>query len=424
MKRNASKIAPLVLALSVAAIYAYRAADGVVAGLALREGRRLALGGHYDEALPLLERSARGLQRFEQLWQSGEARLGVWDDLAAKQAPAERLDAVLARAAGDYLEAASACPPSGWPWAGLAAVYERRDRAARAKRPLDLSRLGEPEWTRLGRDGAVAVGLARKGVAISPNVFGLRDELVKILLDLGLRESAREALRESARVQPIPVVHEALGVGSMPPDLMEAFAAGAREALGNVSLTNRATHLVGLGTLERKLGHLDQAETDLRAALAEPAAPLTRAEAAFHLALVLIDKGDARQARVFLAEADKSPAFRQDVAWRLASLAEASGDLRDALDHLQTLRRIDPRNRGWALEVARVARKLQDWNVALEALRWAVRMKPDDASARAALVETLHEKGDMAAASSALAEFERTLGRSPETERLGKLLGD
>ena len=67
---------------------------------------------------------------------------------------------------------------------------------------------------------------------------------------------------------------------------------------------------------------------------------------------------------------------------------------------------------------ARVAVEAGDTAAALEALRWAVLVRPDVAGAWTVLVETLLSAGETRQAASALDGMTRAVGESDETRRL------
>ena len=405
----------------LAALYSVRAVTGAVSGISHAQGVPAAAAGDYTVAVRFLDRSSDGFNRAESRWLAGEVRVGIADQLLAQPRPEEGVEAVLATASRNYLEAATLSPSSAWPWAGLALVYDRSEHAARKRRTVDLQSLGSNVWARIGRAGRVAVGLTRRAIGVEPNILNYRDQLFWILHGLGLREEAEEALRASARVQPAFDAHERFD--TLPPELLAVFAQASREVLGRTPFLGRRAHLLDLGKLERRLGRLDLAGSYLRAALEERGDLIQRAEIAFHLAGVLIERKDFEGAKRALDLAEQHEVFRLDVVYTRIAIAESQGRLGEALGWVREARRLEPENLSHCLHYSRIARRLNDFKGAEEALSWAVLRHPQDPSPRVALVETCLEAGDPASADAALRDLERLTGETPEVERLRQAVG-
>ncbi len=414
----ALEMSRVLIAVALVGLYGTWAARGVVAGAAYFRGVPLAASARYAEALPFLERAAAGSQRLEALWLRGEVRLGLWDRLDPARRGGEEGSRLLAAAASDYLGAAAACPASGWPWSGLAETYERLERLGRPERSFDLSSLREGRWAAIGRAGRVAVGMAKIAIEKEPSVAAHHDGLALILFRLGLEKEGLEAVRASAQVLPVFDAHAYSTLDPVPQKVFEVFVDGSRKALGNVPLLSRERHLLALGQLERRLGRLEQAETDFRAALRQPANAVSRAEDYFHLALVLMDRRRWREASDAFGHAARASVFRATSAVLQARIAEADGRPGEALEHLAAARALDARNLTLVLEYARLARRLGRWDRAVEALRWVIVLEPRQPGPWAELARTHLEAGDVAAAESVVWEMDRDLGPTPESTSL------
>ena len=99
--------------------FVLRAVLGVWGGTAFAEGRRLARQGHYEEALPLLQRGAVGENRPNALWFAAQVRVGLWQEGLARGQAGEEHARLLTEAYRDYTHALSLSPPSGWYWIAL-----------------------------------------------------------------------------------------------------------------------------------------------------------------------------------------------------------------------------------------------------------------------------------------------------------------
>jgi predicted Zn-dependent protease len=142
------------------------------------------------------------------------------------------------------------------------------------------------------------------------------------------------------------------------------------------------------------------------------------AEDEFHLALVLVDLRRYDEAEALLARAVEVPVFGPWVATTRASIAGKQERWTDALEQLREARRLLPNDLGVILEFARVAQKTGAWDQADEALRWAKLVHPEAAEAGMAIVEMFLAQGDRNRARAALDEFERSFGKTPDAVRL------
>lgn len=407
----------------VAGVFAARAATGVPAAWAYRQGRALGAGGRHAEAGPLIDRGAVGADRAEALWRAGRSRLELWYTLPASERSGPRGDEALRTAAARFLEERTYSPGSAWPTAELGNVYACRERSSRSLRSVDLAALDRGPWAFIGDDGRIAIGLTRAAIEREPNNFEFRDQLVLLLEENGLHEDASRAMSEAARVLPDFGAHPAFTFESLPRDLVEMFWRTSR-ALGpaDVPFLSRERHLLSLGSLGRRLGHLDEAEQDLRDALHAPGTMLDRAEDAFHLALVLIDLRRFDEAETMLARAVRDPVFGPGVAETRARIAVMRERWAEALEQLREARRLKPRELGVLLEFARVAQKTESWDQAEESLRWATLVHPEDPAPCRALVEMFLAMGDKERARRALDEYVRSFGRTEDAARMEQAL--
>jgi len=192
--------------------------------------------------------------------------------------------------------------------------------------------------------------------------------------------------------------------------------------LGNTPFLRPVLHLISLGRLEFRRGELLQAEDDLRAALAEPGEKLNRAEAYYHLGRVLLAQGRPEEALEALEESATHPNFLAASLMLQAEIAEREGRLVEALQLLTRCRRLRPRNLGYMLVFARVARRLEEWDKAEATLKWGMVAHPTEIGPVKALVTTYIEMGDLGEAEQALAELRRMGGSPADTERLAAAL--
>jgi hypothetical protein len=405
--------------VAVVAIYAFRFAFGVRAGIAYARFASIPAGPFPERSLDDLSRAAVGIDRSELLWLRGETALGVYDAFREAHRPERDTRRILDDAAGSYLEAATLSPASGWPWTGLSGVFARAERSARDRRVVDLGRLPAPAWSHVGRAGRIAVGLVRKAIEREPTAFVHRDDLALLLYELGLREAAKEAIGDSARIQPVLVYHQGLDFSALPREYLETFAAASREVLGRISLQQPGPHHVSLGRMELMLGHPERAVADFTAAMREPIDSLTRAEAGYHLGLALMEAGRLDEASKPLEVLARKGYYPLQVADLLGRIAEKKGDLGEALRRYEEARRLDPVDVvRRSIEVARLASKLGEHGRAEAALRWALVGHPESTAARAALVRTYLAAGERADAEVAWEDLRKEAGDTPEVLRL------
>jgi len=391
-----------VVAAVLVTLFGWQALRGIPAGLAYDRGAKAASAGDLEPAARALDRAAVGGLRFEALWLSGQVGLGLWD---GRPATREALREPVAR----FLDAWSTCPTSGWARTGLAEAYARA--ATARSEALDLRGLRGDPWGRIGDDGRLAIGLARRAVRDEPNLAAHRDALVRVALRLALLEEAARAARGAAAAMPDLRAHD-FGVAEPPREVLLAFAEGSRAVLGHTPLLTLGNHLLALGLLEERLGDLPRAEADLRASLRESGFELERAEREFHLGRILIARGRLEAGEAELVRSAARPEFGPAVASLRAGLAEARGDLQAALEQWREARRLRPADEAPCLEFARIARAVNELGLAQEALSWARVLAPTDPRVDAGFVELALMRGDWRAAESALADFERAGGES------------
>jgi tetratricopeptide (TPR) repeat protein len=417
-----STLITLLLVAVLISLYAVRAAGGWVGGLNYARGRQLATAGKWEEALPYLERSTVGANRSRALWLKGEARTYIWEDRFAAGAPDDELDLLNQRAHAEFSEAITLSPASGWYWADLGYIYHQRERAQAFRSGLQLNLLGADRESSVGRSGRIALGMTHMAIEREPMTYTFRDQLAFIYLEYQLRERALEAVRDSARVQPLFRFHSYEGLDPLPQDLTAAFAEASRGALNQTPFLRPVLHLISLGRLEFRRGELLQAEIDLRAALTEPGEQLNRAEANYYLGKVLLAQGRPGEALEALELSATHPNFLAASLVVQADIAEREGRLKEALDLLTRCRRLRPRNLGYLLLFARVARRLEEWEKAEAALKWGMVAHPTELGPVKALVTTYIEMGDLGEAEQALADLRRMGGSPADTERLAAAL--
>jgi tetratricopeptide (TPR) repeat protein len=404
--------------LAAAVIYAATALWGVRAALAYRRGTLLAAAGRYDEALPLLDRGAFGFNAAEAAWLAGEVALGLADaapDAAARagalQGASERYVTMLERSTG-----------SSYALTGLASALARAEASDRARRVIDIAALSRGPWALVGPNGRDAVGLLRVAAAREPATCAPHDALVNLLVGYGLIDEAETAARRAAHAAPAFEYHEGLDPDRLPASVVAAFAAGAREALDAAPLAARERKLFYLGRLDERIGELEEAVVDLRAAHEQPAPKLERAESAFHLGRVLARLGRAEEAEAAWREAEEAPVFGPALAIERARLAEVQGRPDDALRQVAEGRRLAPRRMDLILWEARLLAARGDRAEALETLRWGVTVDGSDRAPRIALIEQLIAVDDRVAAEEALTDLERRLGAGDDSQELRRQL--
>jgi tetratricopeptide (TPR) repeat protein/O-antigen ligase len=408
-------------AAAVVVLFGFRAVSGGIAGISYPKALKLLDEGEYDTALPLLERSAVGFNRYDVLTVRSAVKGELWRARVSRPRDEEGLDELLRGGARDALTAAASNPVAALPWRSLARVYDWVERRAQGR---SLHGLRRPDGAPVGAgsSGRIAVGLARRAIEASPNEFEYWDDLAMLLLGYGLRDEGLAAVRSSAEVQPAFKYHRYGLERDVPRYVLEEFAEASRRALDRAPLLNRREHLVSLGKLAHRLDDLERAEADFRAAIEEPGTVVDRAEARYWLGLTLTALGRLEEAEQELQRAAESAAMRRGAVVALADVAEQKGDLREALARLGEARRLQPRSLGYALRFADVARRLEEWPAATEALRWATVIQPTSEQAHVLLVELHLDTGDRSAARTTLAELERLTGETPQTRELRERL--
>lgn len=416
MKRHSTLA--VVLAASVAGAYGYLALSGIKAALLFQRGIEFYRSREYEDAAPLLEQAAVGSYRLRALRLSAESHLERWEAQVAGrgQLGGEREELVLA--ARGFLECRCVAPASRRSWEGLGEVYREIEWTGREARSLEPFEPGLDAWSRVGRPGRIAIGMVRGALELAPNWYALLDDLALTFWAYGLEEEARRAVSDSATRLPVFYRHAYAHLTQPPQWMLDTFAEGSRGAVGRVPLLAPVTHLLDLGKLELQRGAYDLAVSTLRAALGERGDTTNRAEAEFNLGLSLLASGQVGEGRVHLETAAKNPLFRAAALGDLARAAERAGDLPQALQYLRSLRQEDPRDLEACLSFAGVARKLEDWPAAIEALRWARLIHPEDPRPHLDLISTHLDMGDSLAATTLLREVERWLAAPAEVARL------
>jgi len=395
------------LALALLLLYGGRTITGWIGGVAYSKGSRLASAGRFEQALPEIERGALGPERAAMLWLAGETRLGRYQSRVVEDATEEELDELLRGAFSSNSEAITLSPASGWYWSSLADVYHQRERRFlyRFGRPLDL--LDQDRWAFVGRDGRIALGMMRMAIEREPTQYVFLDQIAFALLDYGMREQGLAAVRESARVQPNFGMHAYTSLTPLPGDVLDAFAEGARGALGKTPLMPRVIHQLALGRLELRRGNAAQAERDLREAVEMPGTGLNRADASFRLGQALQMQARYDEAIEAFLEAETDPIFEPLGIRARAAIAEERGELELSLKLLRRARRLRPGEIDYSLTYARIAIEFGRFDWAEESLRWARTKHPRDPRPIRMLLGLLLEQGDGPGADLLRQELER-----------------
>ena len=409
----------LALGLVVAGLFLVRAVTGWVHGVAYARGRFLAAHGFYEEALPHLDRAVAGHNTSPALWLAAQVRMGIWHDRMGEGIPAEELESLLEEAHQGYLGAMAASPASGWYWASLGDVYHQRERVERFTHGFTIDSLGPDRWSLVGRSGRLAIGMTRTAIEREPTVFTFHDQLAFMLFDYQLTEEALRVVDSSARVQPTYRLHAYDVLDPLPDDLLTTFVRASREELEGAPFLRRQLHLLSLGKVEHRRENYEQARKDFVAALSEAGDTMNRAEAHLWLGKTLTEFGRYEEAEAELELALADPRFAVAVARARIRIAMRVGRLDRALGLLRDLRRLQPRKLGHCLEFADVARQLEDWPAAFEALSWARVVHPNDRRPLVVLIETYLEAGQRAQARQALNDLVRMVGADdPDYRRL------
>lgn len=411
-----------VLLLLLAGLFAWRAAEGWIAGPAYSRGRWLAGLGDYAEALGPLDRGAVGPLRPATLWLAGQTRHGLWRDRYGDGEPPEAIAYLMTEASRDQTTAIALSPASGWYWAALGDLYHERERIERLNEGIPLASVGGDPWAQVGRPGRVALGMMRIAIEREPSVYRFYDQLALALWGYGLREHALYEVRRSARVQPLFYDHYYTSFEKIPEPIVDAFAEASWAALGHTPLLRRVNHLIDLAKVEFLRGNPARAAEALREALTLPATALERAEAHFNLGLAQLNLGEFDDAERHLVAAQEHPIMRKSALQAEARSARSRGDLARALDRLREVRRHDPRDVDAVLEFAEVAVGLARWEAADQALRQAAALDPENRRASLLQVEVYLARGERVAAEAALDEAERRGADAAAIEALRRRL--
>lgn len=392
-------------ALSV--LFAVRAVYGLVAGLSYSEGRRNARLGQYEQALPLLDRSAVGELSGPARWLAGEVRLGLWQRrIEAGEAP-DQVAPLLSAAFVDASAALASSPASGWYWMALGKLYHQAERLAVHRQGVPLTLLAEDRWAFVGHPGRVAIGLMRIALEREPNWYPFHDQLAYVYYDYRLRPETLEAVYASALALPAYELHPYRSL--QPPDLeiLDAFARGAHDSLGRVPWMRPVRHRIALGRIEVRRGNWKAAEDQLRRALELDGIPLNVAEAHYYLGLSLVGQERYEEGRAALIEAEKQAPMEPSAVFAQADLAERLGRWDLALELWGRVRRLEPHRLDATLRLAEAARLTGNHERAVHNLREAIRKHPDRHEPLVALVRFFLERGELGKARAAFADLER-----------------
>jgi len=415
MSRRGGMGLPFLAGMALVALFGVRGVYGVIGGVSYAKGVGLAAEARYEKALPQLERAAVGSNRARAIWFQGEVRWGIWYEMP----DGEESDEMLRRAYRDYLHVISLSPAGGWYWLNLGDLYLDFEKQEIERQPAPLDLFGMGPFAPIGTPGRIAIGMYRTAIAREPTEFEGYDRLGKALAQLGMQEQARESIKQAASRQPIFFHHSYSELGPVTPDwVMDAFAEGSRAALGETPMVTRATHLTELGKVELRRNNPVQAETDLRAALAESGILLNRAEIHYNLgrALAAQERDDEALEQLLLAEEHEN--LKVASLKLRAQINESREQPEVALRLIGQLRRLQPREIEHCLEFARIARDLEHWDKAEEALGWARITHPLDSRPLWGLVYLRIDRRDIAGSARVLDEIDRRDGPSEELSRI------
>jgi tetratricopeptide (TPR) repeat protein len=398
--------------LALLIVYAAWAWHGWTAGRAYARAHASARRGDLDRSLADLAAVGRGPWGFEASWLEGEVRLGIWDSWTAERRRAEG-ETMLAAAVRAYLRASEQAPSSAWPWIGMADAWERRGRAEREQRPVDLGTM-TVSWASATGDDRIAAGLARISARLEPHNFRTLDRRVLLARRLRVASELREAVASTARALPAWDLHDDLRALDGNRTVLDSFWGPARDAAAPMLPEERRRFY--LGTLALRLGMDDEAERQLRAALRSPGGALQRAEVSWHLGGLLLRSGREAEALELLSRAEREPVFRRAVRLRRAQYALGAGRTEDALRDLEAALDESPGDIEVVLLYASAAVPVQRGAEAEDRIRRAIGEHPDQESLRSALVDVLLRSGASAEADRALADWRGALGETPAFE--------
>jgi len=416
--RSAGRVVLLLLAGLLVVHFGWRALVACWSAPHYVRGRHLAAAGRHVEALPELELAAVGALRSEVLWLTAQVRISHWQNAIYEGSDSATVQPLLLDAFREYTAAMSLNPASGWYWSSLGDLYHQRERQQRYETGKDLGFAVFGPWGNVGRAGRIAVGMMRLSLELEPTWFLMHDQLAFALLDYELQAAALAAVGDSARALPVYRFHAFDQLDPLPAGLLAAFESASREALGATPFLRTGLHRLALGRLTLRMGRIEQAEEDLRAALAAPGDRLNRAEAHYYLALVLTRQERLEEADAEYRLAQEHANFETAALAGRAVLADRRGESEEALRLLAVARRKAPRRLGYDLEYARIARKIGALLKAVHALQWAERTHPGDVRPLRALGATYVQMGELEAARTVLADLEALGGHQGDVERL------
>ncbi len=396
----------LLVIVALVGIYGYRAVTGIVGGVAMDQAQVLLWDSEFEDALPSIRLASRSLRSFKSTRLEAETRVDLWEEQAWLGGAPSADPTLLIDAAAGFLECLCKAPASKSTWEGLGDVYDSLEWVDRERRAQQGIAPVESPWGRIGRSGRVALGMMRQASARAPNWFSVHDRLAMTMWDYGLLEESRVSIRDSARALPLFWPHRFSRSPEAPDWMLDVFAESSWEMVGQ-SLLHPTDHLIDLGRLERRRGDHAKAAEALRMALDGRTSRIDRAEASYHLGLTLLALDDYDGGSGHLLSAMEHPKFTLLSLSRLALAAERAGHPGQALEFLRELRWEAPAEIGHALEFARVARRLEKWDQAVEALEGAKLDHPFDVRPLAALVETFIDKGDLMRARDELDDLAR-----------------
>lgn len=419
------RLAAIGLGLTLVGGYAYHAYQGWVGGWFFDRGHLYRNITNFERAAPRLESGAVGFNRQRALAMAGESRLSIWEEelyvRGAIGANAEQL----IQAATDFFECRCASPASREAALGLAEVYDALEWVGRERRAWSPQPTAVDPWDRVGHEGRVAVGLGRQAIEFAPTWHRIHDDLALMLMNYGIEDAARVALRDSVRALPYYLPHAyRLYRGEAVPDWIdEEFALTSFEMLDTLALVPRPAHLIDLGKQFRRANMIDRSISVLEEVVALGGDPLRVAEANFQLGVSLAADDQPLRAQTHYEVALTHPRFRASALRGLATVAENRADFDAAFDYLRQLRWVEPQAMEHCLEFARIAVIVGNHDAALESLRWARQQHPTSVPPYIALAMLQVETGDIAGASRVADELERLLGPSaPEVKRLRKIV--
>jgi predicted Zn-dependent protease len=301
----------------------------------------------------------------------------------------------------------------------MADAWERRGRAEREQRPVDLGTMALP-WSSTSADDRVAAGLARLAGSLEPHNFRTLDRRVLVAQRLRVETELGDAVAATARALPAWDLHEDLRALAGDRRVLDAFWSHARDARAPMLPEERRRFY--LGTLAVRLGKDDDAEAEFRAALSAPGGMLNRAELSWHLGELLLRKGRDTEALELLSRAEREPVFQRAVRVRRAEYFLEAGRPEEAMPDLEALLTAWPGEERIVLRYASAALATHRFEEAADRLRRAIGEHPGSQSLRKALVEALVAGGELPEAERAVQAWRRDLGDSPALAQARHLL--